>query len=204
MKLPPEILTGTEVRLLLDACSRRCPTGIRNRALIAVLYRTGLRISEALALRRSDVDGDAGTVRVLHGKGDKARTVGLDPGGFGLLDLWLVRRSRLYFHANGHTPLFCTLKGGPINSSYIRRLLPRLAAKTGIAKRVHAHGLRHTHAAELAAENVPVNVIQRQLGHSSLTTTSEYLNHVAPQDVISAMQGRVWHQLAGRDGKGSP
>ena len=204
MKLPPEILTGTEVRLLLDACSRRCPTGIRNRALIAVLYRTGLRISEALALRRSDVDGDAGTVRVLHGKGDKARTVGLDPGGFGLLDLWLVRRSRLYFHANGHTPLFCTLKGGPINSSYIRRLLPRLAAKTGIAKRVHAHGLRHTHAAELAAENVPVNVIQRQLGHSSLTTTSESLNHVAPQDVLSAMQGRVWHQLAGRDGKGSP
>ena len=202
MKLPPEILTGAEVRQLLDACSRRCPTGIRNRALIAVLYRTGLRISEALALRRTDVDGDAGTVRVLHGKGNRSRTVGLDQGGFGLLDLWIVRRSRLYFHSNGHTPLFCTLKGRPINSSYIRRLLPRLAAKTGIVKRIHAHGFRHTHAAELAAENVPVNVIQRQLGHSSLATTSDYLDHVAPQDVIAAMKGRVWHQLAGRDDEG--
>jgi integrase len=68
----------------------------------------------------------------------------------------------------------------------------RLAAKAGIEKRVHPHGLRHTHAAELAREGVPMNVIQAQLGHSSLATTSRYLAHVAPQHVVEAMKAREW------------
>ncbi len=62
--------------------------------------------------------------------------------------------------------------------------------------RVHAHGLRHTCAAELAAEGKPL-LIQRQLGHSSLVTTSRYLDHIAPQDVIGAMRGREWKGAAG-------
>ena len=80
MKLAAEPLTRAEVNALLAQCSRRAPTGIRNRALITVLYRTGLRIFEALALQPKDVDLDNGTLRVLHGKGDKMRTVGLDAG----------------------------------------------------------------------------------------------------------------------------
>jgi integrase/recombinase XerD len=64
----------------MGACSKRAPTGIRNRALIAMLYRGQLRIGEALALKPKDLDRKAGTVRVLHGKGDKSRTVGLDDG----------------------------------------------------------------------------------------------------------------------------
>jgi hypothetical protein len=62
--------------------------------------------------------------------------------------------------------------------------MPRLAAKANIEKRVHAHGLRHTHASELAREGVPMNVIQAQLGHSNLGTTSRYLAHIAPAEVI--------------------
>ncbi len=62
----------------------------------------------------------------------------------------------------------------------------------GIEKRVHAHGLRHTHAAELAREGVPINVIQAQLGHSDLGTTSRYLAHIAPQELIEQMQKREW------------
>jgi integrase len=64
--------------------------------------------------------------------------------------------------------------------------------KAGIEKRVHAHGLRHTRAAELAREGVPMNVIQAQLGHSNLGTTSRYLAHIAPAEVIRVMQGREW------------
>lgn len=75
---------------------------------------------------------------------------------------------------------------------YVRALLPRLAAKANIEKRVHAHGLRHTHAAELALEGVPMHVIQAQLGHSNLGTTSRYLAHIAPTEVIAAMQLREW------------
>ena len=70
-RFPAELLSPEEVLALLRACSSRARTGIRNRALIAVLYRGGLRISEALALRPKDVDQAAGTVTVLHGKGDQ-------------------------------------------------------------------------------------------------------------------------------------
>jgi site-specific recombinase XerD len=189
-RYPAEILTPLEVADLVGACSTRAPTGLRNRALLALLYRGGLRIAEALALRPKDVDPVAGTVRVLHGKGDQARTVGLDPGAMAMVGRWLDRRTKLKL--NGRYPLLCTLDGRPVSSAYVRGLMPRLAAKAGIEKRVHAHGLRHTHAAELAREGVPMNVVQAQLGHTSLATTSRYLSHIAPQQVIDTMQKRPW------------
>jgi site-specific recombinase XerD len=173
---------------LVSACSNRAPTGVRNRALITLLYRGGLRVSEALALQPKDVDRESGTVRVLHGKGNRARTTGLDPEAFALIEGWLDKRAERGL--NGRRPLFCTLDGKRLDSSYVRRLLPRLARKAGIDKRVHAHGLRHTHAAELAREGFPVNVIQAQLGHSSLATTSRYLAHIAPMELIEAMKNR--------------
>ena len=79
-----------------------------------------------------------------------------------------------------------------MKQDYIRALLPRLARKAGIEKRVHAHGLRHTHAAELAQEGIPVNVIQQQLGHANLAVTSIYLAHIAPQQLIDTMKERKW------------
>ncbi len=142
-RLPAELLSSEEVRALLRACSSRAPTGIRNRALIAVLYRGGLRISEALALLTKDVDVAQGTLTVLHGKGDRRRTVGMDPAAFALLERWMDRRRQL--RLSGRRPVFCTLRGEPLDSSYVRRLLPRLAARAGVEKRVHPHGLRtHT------------------------------------------------------------
>ena len=165
-RLPPEPLTRQEVEALLRRCSRRAPTGFRNRALIAVLYRGGLRISEALALRLDDLDAETGAVRVLHGKGDRARTIGLDAGAFALVDAWVDCRRRIGLDRTA--PLFCTLAGRRLHASYVRQLLPRLARKAGIGKRVHPHGLRHTHATELAAENVSLLDIQTQLGHAHL------------------------------------
>jgi len=187
---PAEVLTPDEVRALILAASNRAPTGVRNRALLTLLYRGGLRISEALALYEKDIDRATGAVRVLHGKGNRARTVALDPGALAVLERWLDRRRKLKL--NGRHPLFCTLDGHPVLPSYTRALLPRLARRAGIEKRVHAHGLRHTHAAELALEGHPVNRIQQQLGHSNLAVTSRYLEHVAPADRLEAMRGRVW------------
>jgi site-specific recombinase XerD len=189
-KFPPEILTPDEVRALIKRCSSRAPTGIRNRALIAVLWRAQLRVSEALALFAKDVDLDAGTVTVLHGKGDKSRTVGIDQGAAALVARWLDRRRALGL--NGHSPVFCTLAGGPISAAYVRALLPRLARRVGIEKRVHAHALRHTGAAELAREGKSLNLIQQQLGHSSLATTDRYLRHIAPTELVKAMHDRAW------------
>jgi site-specific recombinase XerD len=107
-----------------------------------------------------------------------------------MIERWLERRAAL--RINGRRRVFCTLDGKPLKTAYVRALLPRLAGKVGIEKRVHAHGLRHTHAAELAHEGVPMNVIQAQLGHSNLGTTSRYLAHIAPAEVIRVMQGREW------------
>ncbi len=81
-RFPAELLSEEEARALVRACSARAPTGIRNRALINLLYRGGLRVSEALALMPKDVDQAAGTVTVLHGKGDRRRVVGIDPAAF--------------------------------------------------------------------------------------------------------------------------
>lgn len=187
-RYPVEILTKQEVQALIQSCSRYAPTGIRNRALIVLLYRSGLRVSEALSLKPRDLDPDKGTVNVRDGKGHKPRIVGLDPGSFAYIDCWLNKRRSLGI--NGHAEIFCTLKGGKLSTHYVRDLLKRKGKQVGIEKRVHPHGLRHTHAAELAHEGFPMNLIQKQLGHSSLRTTTIYLDHIAPAELINSMRNR--------------
>ncbi len=106
------------------------------------------------------------------------------------MERWLDKRRAVGI--GPRRPLFSTLDGRRLDASYVRRLLPRLAARAGIEKRVHAHGLRHAHAAELVAEGVPVNVVQQQLGHGSLATTDRYLRHIAPRARVEAMRERAW------------
>jgi site-specific recombinase XerD len=92
----------------------------------------------------ADLDTTAGTLTVLHGKGDCRRVVGLDPGAMAILSRWVETRHTLGI--NGHAPLFCTLQGKPLKPSYVRTLMPRLAKRAHIEKRVHRHGLlTHTH-----------------------------------------------------------
>lgn len=189
-RLPPEILTDAEVCALMRACSRYAPTGIRNRALIAMLYRTGLRINEALGLHPKDLNLDEGSVRVLNGKGGKSRTVGLDAGAAAIIERWLDARSVLGL--GGRQTVFCTLTGKPMADAYVRVMLKRLALRAGIEKRVHAHGFRHTHAAQLRSEGIDIGIISRQLGHTSISTTARYLDHIAPTAVIETMRGRRW------------
>lgn len=189
-KYPAEVLTPSEVNQLIAKCSRRCASGLRSRALITVLYRSGLRLGETLALRPKEIDAEAATIRVLHGKGDKARTVSMDQQAFAILDHWIHARAKLGI--NGTSPIFCTLRGQSIHQAQIRELFTNLAHKCGILKRVHAHCLRHTFAAELMKENTPLNVIKQALGHANIATTSLYVSHLNPTDVISTMQAREW------------
>ena len=185
---PAEPLTAAEVQALLAAFNGGA-TGTRNRALVTMLYRAGLRISEALALRPSDVDLAAGTVRVLHGKGDKARTAWLDPDAGAHVARWLDARRKLGLR-NGQ--LLCGLRGQPWTPQAAREVLYRAARKAGMEKRVHPHGLRHSHAAELALEGVPTPVIQQQLGHANLAVTDRYLRGIAPAQVGEFIRRRQW------------
>jgi site-specific recombinase XerD len=189
-KFPAEPLTADEVKRLINACSRRAPSGIRNRALLVVLYRAGLRVSEALGLMPKDCSIEAGSLRVLKGKGRTARTVGLDAGAFSVLQLWLERRKQLGL--DGRSPVFCTLQGELLQTAYVRSMVRRLGKKAGIEKRCHPHGLRHSHAFELANEGVPMHVIQAQLGHANVSVTSRYVAHLNPSAVVAVIHGREW------------
>lgn len=189
-KFPPEPLTKEEVLGLLAACSRRAPTGIRDRALICLLWRGQLRISEALALKPADFDAAACTVRVLHGKGERSRVAVIDEQAAGVLTAWLATRKKLAL--TGHRPLFCTLRGGPVSGTQVRMMLARRARKAGISKRVHPHGLRHTGASELAQEGVALLDIQHQLGHSSSATTDRYLHQLNPVARAARLRSRTW------------
>ena len=184
-KFPAEPLTPAEVAAIIGQCSPRAATGIRNRALLTMLYRSGLRISEALALKPSDIDLKRHTARVLHGKGDKATVRGFHPSATDTLARWIDTRKDLGLR-NG--PLFCTLDGSPLYPQYVRLLLGRLAAKAGIEKRVHPHRLRHTFADELRAAGVDVVTISKLLGHSSIAVTSRYLDHLTNDRAVAALE----------------
>ena len=189
-KLPPELLTPEEVRALMAACSATAPTGIRNRALVVTLYRAGLRLDEALALLPGDVDAAAGVINVGSRTGGHAREAGIDAAALAIVRKWLGVRAGLGLGADA--PLFCTLSGGRVHPAYVRQLLPRLAEKAGLEKRVHAQGLRYTHAAELAAEGMPAELIQAQLGHESLASTDRYLRRMSPEERIGVLRRREW------------
>lgn len=190
-KLPPEVLTTDEVAAIIGACSAVSATGIRNRALLMLLYRSGLRVAEAVGdarrgkapLKVSDVSLAAHSIRVLHGKGDKATTRGFHPSATDTLARWLDTRRAMGIRG----PLFCTLGGTPLHAQYVRDLLKRLAVAAGVDKRVTPHGLRHTFADELRRSGVDIVTISKLLGHSSPAVTARYLDHLTNGQAIETL-----------------
>ena len=194
---PIEILTEDEVWALIRACSRRAPSGLRDRALIALCAFAGLRTSEALQLLPSQVkeDKDGGLQVVdLLGKGGTRRSVYVLPGREEPIREWLEARKALDLPARtssagqrSPSPLICSIsngsKGRPLHARNVRAMLARRAARAGIEKRVHMHGLRHFHAYQLAQKGVKLHVVQKQLGHSRLDTTATYIAHLTPKDI---------------------
>ena len=163
--------------------------GARARGLIAVLWRAGLRIQEALDLNELDLDRRRGSVLVRRGKGGRRREVGMDDWGFEQLEPWLRAREQMPVG-----PLFCVIdgrtRGRAWYASAARAALRRRAARAGVRRRFAPHQLRHAHAIELAREGVPLNVIQRQLGHRNLGVTSIYLQGIDPDEIIQTVHGR--------------
>jgi len=163
--------------------------GARLRALIVALWRSGLRVQEALALTERDLDPRRGSVLVRNGKGGRRREIGLDTWGWEQLRPWLTARVELPVG-----PLFCIIdgptRGHPWSSAGVRVELRRLAVQAGVRRRFAPHQLRHAHALELAREGVPLNIIQRQLGHANLGTTSIYLQGIDTEEIIATVHAR--------------
>ena len=159
------------------------------RGLIVVLWRAGLRISEALALVETDLDQPRGAITVRRGKGGKRREVGMDRWAWEQLEPWLEHRATLRVGA-----LFCVLRGPTRGRAMRARRDPGSATPHRPGGRgassVRAHQLRHAHAVEMSREGVPLLVIQRQLGHADLGITSAYLRGIDNTEVIHALHER--------------
>ena len=163
--------------------------GRRLRGLIVVLWRSGLRISEALALNESELDSSRGSILVRHGKGGKRRTVGMDAWGWEHLAPWLEERAAFPVGS-----LFCVVHGPTAGQACsapaIRTQLRRVATQAGVRRRFAPHQLRHAHAVEMAREGVSLMVIQRQLGHIDLGITSVYLQGIDNSEIIDTVHAR--------------
>jgi site-specific recombinase XerD len=165
------------------------PEGVRLRAVIVVLWRAGLRISEALALRESDLDRQRGAVLVRAGKGGRRREVGMDRWGWEGLEPWLELCGALPVGC-----LFCVLRGPtrgrPCAPAGIRGQLRAVAQSAGVRRRFAPHQLRHAHAVEMSREGISLLVIQRQLGHADLGITSAYLRGIDNTEIIHTVHER--------------
>jgi site-specific recombinase XerD len=160
----PDVLSLDEVHALIRAIEDP-----RYQAIAMVLYGGGLRLSEALALEVSDIDGSRAVLRVRHGKGDKAREVKLSPRLYDWLrQYWLRERPpKPFLFASRWT-------GRPPHNGTVREAIAYAARQAGIKKRVTPHVLRHCYATHLLEAGTDVRVVQALLGHSSIHTTARY------------------------------
>jgi integrase/recombinase XerD len=186
---PAALLSEDEVRALLGACSRRAPTGVRDCALITLLWRTGLRISEALALeaaRDVQLSGARPTLRVRDSKTPSGRrTVAIRAEAVEAIDRWLVVREQLNLGRRGR--LFCTLDGKGLAQSQVRAMLRRRARRAGLDVRVHPHAFRATALMEAYRAGIGLPVIRDMAGHANLGSTDAYLKRLEPTEAIDAV-----------------
>jgi len=163
----PEILTKEEQEALLSIPNPKAPTGIRNLCMLRIMLEAGLRLSEVTGLKREDFDLESGELKVEGGKEKKRRTLWAGKESLELFKKWLqVSPESRYF--------FPTLKGGKLDNRYVREMVKRLAGKAHINKNISPHTLRHTFAAELYRKTSNIRLVQKALGHSSLSATMIY------------------------------
>lgn len=174
----PRYLSEAEVDLLLAAPPADDPAGPRDRALLEVLYSTGCRISELVALDEQDLDLKRGVAR-LQGKGRKERLGMLGRPAGEALRRWLAAKQNRDLDRGA---LFLNHRGGRLTDRSVRRILRRCLLLAGIARDASPHTLRHSFATHLVARGADLRTVQELLGHASLGTTQVYthvsLNHL--------------------------
>lgn len=169
----PRPLPVEDVRRLLEAPDEGSPTGLRDRAILELLYGSGLRISELTGLDVDDLDLEEGSVRVL-GKGGKEREVPLGSFGRDSIGAYLTRGRPALASAATRGAVFLNARGGRLSRQSCARLLGHHVRRAGIERRVTLHTLRHSFATHLLEGGADVRVVQELLGHASVATTQIY------------------------------
>lgn len=194
----PVVLSEAQVDALLASPATDAPVDVRDRALLELLYGTGVRVSELCGLDLGDVDFDESLVRVT-GKGSKQRLVPLGRGAAGALSAWLLEGARTTLLAGGKDAaegraVFCNHRGRRLTRQGVDLVVRRHARRAGLPAATSAHTLRHSCATHMLARGADVRVIQELLGHASVGTTQRYTK-VAPAHLVEAY--RAAHPRAG-------
>jgi integrase/recombinase XerD len=179
-KLPrplPKSLTEEDVESLLAAPEVKQALGLRDKAMLETLYASGLRVSELVGLKLSQVSRDMGVVRVV-GKGSKERMVPVGEEALAWIQRYLKEARPELLGARASDDLFVTARGGAMTRQMFWHLLRRHAARAGLKKPISPHTLRHAFATHLLNHGADLRVVQLLLGHSDISTTQIY-THVA-------------------------
>lgn len=170
----PDTLEYTEIVKLLDAIDLSTPEGTRNRAMLEVLYSSGLRVSELVDLRLPNVYFDIGFVRVI-GKGNKERLVPIGRDALKYLKIYVdevrVHQPR---QAGAEANVFLNKRGSRLSRVMVFLVIKQLAAKIGLKKTISPHTFRHSFATHLIEGGADLRAVQEMLGHESITTTEIY------------------------------
>lgn len=171
----PKALPYADVAAIIDAAGDAdTPTGLRDRALVEVLYGTGTRISEAVGLDVDDVDLVERSL-IVTGKGRKQRLLPVGEPAAAAVDAYLVRgRSALAVRGRGGPRLFLNARGGPLSRQSAYAVISQAARRAGVRRTIGPHTLRHSYATHLLQGGADVRVVQELLGHASVTTTQVY------------------------------
>jgi len=176
----PTVLDAAEATAVMDVAAVAAddgdPVAIRNRAMVELLYATGIRVAELCSVDVDDVDPGSRTLRVL-GKGGKQRTVPYGVPAERALTDWLAVRGSLTPASGPRGPLFVGARGSRIDQRTVRRVVHRLSSDAGVPS-IAPHGLRHTAATHVLEGGADLRTVQELLGHSSLATTQRY-THVS-------------------------
>lgn len=176
----PDTLSIDEVAALLDSCPADTPTQLRDKALLELLYASGARVSEALALNLDDVTGDEGVITVT-GKGGKQRLVPVGAAARAALEAYLVRGRPALANGTSHA-LFLNKRGGALSRQSAWTVIKDAAERARLGKDISPHTLRHSFATHLLEGGADVRTVQELLGHSSVTTTQIY-THVTAENL---------------------
>jgi integrase/recombinase XerD len=183
----PKVLSEAQVEALLAAPGDRTPLGLRDRAMLEVMYASGLRVSELVALRLVEVSASEGLVRVV-GKGNKERIVPLGEQARDRLEAYLARARPALLKGRASDAVFVTTRAAAMSRQMFWRLVKRYAALGGIVSPLSPHGLRHSFATHLLNHGADLRVVQLLLGHADISTTQIY-THVA-RERLKALHAR--------------
>ncbi len=169
----PIVLSVEEIERILYGIDLSLPEGHRNRAIIEVLYSCGLRVSELVHLRLSDLFFAEGFIRVI-GKGSKQRLVPVGAPAIEAVNLYIPQRNQLLVKKRDEDILFLNRRGGRLSREMIFLIVKKESRSAGILKEVSPHTFRHSFATHLVENGADLRVVQEMLGHESILTTEIY------------------------------